>query len=120
MKIGNLIENKSFAGYMLCNEAIFRAAIESDVKIASFYPGTPLSEILNVFSEGVNSLDYKMEISINEKVALETAAGGAMAGLRSITAMKSVLFSSIRVFREDERSLVRIFIIPQGFFLNFF
>ncbi len=90
MKIDDLIENKAFTGYMLCNEAIFRAAIESDVKIASFYPGTPLSEILNVFSEGLNSLDYKMEISINEKVALETAAGGAMAGLRSITAMKSV------------------------------
>ncbi|MFX0139942.1 MAG: thiamine pyrophosphate-dependent enzyme [Candidatus Hodarchaeota archaeon] len=90
MKIGELIENRTFTGYMLCNEAIFRAAIENDVKIASFYPGTPLSEILNVFSEGVNSLDYKMEISINEKVALETATGGAMAGLRAISAMKSV------------------------------
>jgi len=92
MNINQMIENKDFTGYFLCNEAIYRAAVESDVKVASFYPGTPLSEILNVFSQGIatGKLDYRVEISSNEKVALETVAGGAFAGLRSLTAMKSV------------------------------
>jgi indolepyruvate ferredoxin oxidoreductase alpha subunit len=34
--------------------------------------------------------DLKMEVSSNEKVALETVAGASMAGVRSFTSMKSV------------------------------
>jgi indolepyruvate ferredoxin oxidoreductase alpha subunit len=75
---------------MLCNEAIVRAAIESDVKVVSAYPGSPTTEILDTFSEVAPHFDYRMEISANEKVALETCAGASMAGLRTITSMKSV------------------------------
>jgi len=76
--------------FMLCNEAIVRGAIEADVKVVSAYPGSPTTEILDTFSEVLPHFDYRMEIAANEKVALETCAGAAMAGLRSITSMKSV------------------------------
>lgn len=75
---------------MLCNEAIVRGAIEADVKVVSAYPGSPTTEILDTFSEVLPHFDYKMEIAANEKVALETCAGAAMAGQRSISSMKSV------------------------------
>ena len=75
----------------MTNEAIARAAMESDVKVSAFYPGSPTSEILNSMYR-LSGLfpDLKMEVSSNEKVALETVAGASMAGVRSLTAMKSV------------------------------
>ena len=76
--------------FMICNEAIVRGAIEADVKIVSEYPGSPTTEILDTFSDVSTKFDYKMEISANEKVALETCAGASMVGMRSMTAMKSV------------------------------
>ena len=33
--------------FLLANEAIARAALEADVKVAAFYPGSPTSEILD-------------------------------------------------------------------------
>lgn len=76
--------------FMLCNEAIVRGAMESDVKVYAAYPGSPTSEILDAFSAVASHFDCRMEISTNEKVALETCAGASVAGLRSITSMKSV------------------------------
>jgi indolepyruvate ferredoxin oxidoreductase alpha subunit len=76
--------------FMICNEAIVRGALEADVKVVSEYPGSPTTEILDTFSEISPRFDFKMEISVNEKVALETCAGAAMVGVRSMTAMKSV------------------------------
>ena len=76
--------------FMMSNEAIVRGALEADVKVVSAYPGSPTSEILDTFSEISRNFDLRMEISANEKVALETCAGASMAGLRSITSMKSV------------------------------
>ncbi len=76
---------------LLANEAVVRGALEADVKIVAFYPGSPTSEILDTFSEVLDHFgDYKMHISANEKVALETVAGASMAGQRSFTSMKSV------------------------------
>lgn len=76
--------------FMICNEAIVRGGLESDVKVVSEYPGSPTTEILDTFSEISPKFDFRMEISANEKVALETCAGASMVGLRSMTAMKSV------------------------------
>jgi len=57
---------------MLANEAVVRGALEANVKIVAFYPGSPTSEILDTFSEVLDHFgDYKMHISANEKVALE-------------------------------------------------
>lgn len=69
------------------NEAIARGAYEYGVKVATGYPGTPSSEILE------NITQYKeiyAEWSTNEKVATEAAIGAAYAGRRSITTMKQV------------------------------
>jgi len=69
------------------NEAIARGAWEAGVLFASAYPGTPSTEILK------NLTSYKeifSEWAPNEKVALEAAAGAAMAGVRSIASMKHV------------------------------
>lgn len=81
-------ENKSV--FMLGNEAIVRGALEADVKVVAFYPGAPVSEVLDTFSSMLGNFDYQMQITTNEKVALEVCAGAAFAGIRSLTAMKSV------------------------------
>jgi indolepyruvate ferredoxin oxidoreductase alpha subunit len=86
----DVVEDGPGKAFMLCNEAIVRGALEADVKVVSAYPGSPTTEILDTFSEISPQFDFKMEISANEKVALETCAGAAMAGLRSISSMKSV------------------------------
>ena len=69
------------------NEAIARGAYESGVQVASAYPGTPSTEILE------NMVRYKeisSEWAPNEKVALDVAIGGAYAGARSMAVMKHV------------------------------
>lgn len=69
------------------NEAIARAAYEAGVKVATAYPGTPSTEILENISK------YKSiycQWSVNEKVALEVASGASIAGARTLVAMKHV------------------------------
>ncbi len=91
MTVEDVKRTDSGRALMLSNEAVVRGALESDVKVVAFYPGSPTSEILDTFGEVLEHFgDYKMEISANEKVALETVAGASMAGLRSFTSMKSV------------------------------
>ncbi|MBN2362575.1 indolepyruvate ferredoxin oxidoreductase subunit alpha [candidate division WOR-3 bacterium] len=69
------------------NEAVARGAYEADVKVAAAYPGTPSTEIMeNIAQYG----DIYKEWSVNEKVALEVAAGASMAGARALCAMKHV------------------------------
>jgi indolepyruvate ferredoxin oxidoreductase alpha subunit len=60
---------------MLCNETIVRGAIEADVKVVAFYPGAPTSKVLDTFSEALGNFDYQVDITANEKVALEVCAG---------------------------------------------
>lgn len=91
MSFQDLIDPKPKKVFLLANEAIARAALESDVKVAAFYPGSPTSEILDtMYLLSGKYDDIKMEVSINEKVALETVAGASMGGFRSLTSMKSV------------------------------
>jgi indolepyruvate ferredoxin oxidoreductase alpha subunit len=69
------------------NEAIARGAYEAGVVVATAYPGTPSTEIIeNVAQyEGIYA-----EWSPNEKVALEVATGAAIGGCRALAAMKHV------------------------------
>ena len=90
MAFKDVIDTTPKKAYMLTNEAIVRSALEADVKVVSFYPGAPQTEILDTFDKAFTFFDYRMEVSVNEKVALETAAGAAMVGMRSMTSMKSV------------------------------
>ena len=69
------------------NEAVALAAYQASVKVASAYPGTPSTEILQNFAqyEGVYA-----EWAPNEKVALEVAIGSAMTGVRTMFTTKHV------------------------------
>lgn len=69
------------------NEAIARGAYEAGVKVATAYPGTPSTEILEFLSryEGIYT-----EWSPNEKVAVEVALGASFAGVRAMASMKHV------------------------------
>ncbi|HVP19381.1 MAG TPA: thiamine pyrophosphate-dependent enzyme, partial [Spirochaetia bacterium] len=70
------------------NEAIARGAWEAGVTVATGYPGTPSTEILESASRYKD--DIWCEWSPNEKVALEVAAGASLAGARAIVTMKHV------------------------------
>jgi len=69
------------------NEAIARGAFEAGVKVASAYPGTPSTEILENI---VNYKEIDSSWAPNEKVALEVAIGASFGGGRSIACMKHV------------------------------
>ncbi|MFW9951481.1 MAG: thiamine pyrophosphate-dependent enzyme [Candidatus Thorarchaeota archaeon] len=88
--IADVISEGKERAFLFCNEAIVRGALESDVKVVAFYPGSPVSEILDTFFQISDKFGIKMEIATNEKVALEIVAGASMGGQRSLTAMKSV------------------------------
>jgi indolepyruvate ferredoxin oxidoreductase, alpha subunit len=68
------------------NEAIARAALDAGVALGVGYPGTPSTEILEVFSAWGGSAQW----SPNEKVAMEVALGAAYAGARALATMKHV------------------------------
>ncbi|WP_419659470.1 IorA5: indolepyruvate ferredoxin oxidoreductase, subunit alpha [Desulfosarcina variabilis str. Montpellier] len=69
------------------NEAVALGAFQAGVKVASAYPGTPSTEILQNFAtyDGVYA-----EWAPNEKVALEVAIGSAMTGVRTLFTTKHV------------------------------
>lgn len=69
------------------NEAIARGAYEAGVMVASAYPGTPSTEILENI---VNYRNIDSSWAPNEKVALEVAIGASFGGGRSIACMKHV------------------------------
>ncbi len=69
------------------NEALALGAYEAGVKVASGYPGTPSTDILE------NLVKYDnvyAEWAPNEKVGLEVAIGASFAGVRALATMKHV------------------------------
>lgn len=75
---------------LLGNEAVARGAVEAGVQVATSYPGTPSSEILEAIASVSCSLGVYAEWSTNEKVAFEVAIGAAISGVRAISSMKHV------------------------------
>ena len=73
---------------LMGNEAIARGALEAGVSVASGYPGTPSSEIIENLSQVAKARNLYVEWSANEKVAMEVAAAASFARLRSLCAMK--------------------------------
>ena len=73
--------------WMSGNEAIALGAYEAGVAVASGYPGTPSTEIMENLStyQGVYT-----EWAPNEKVGLEVAIGASYAGARALATMKHV------------------------------
>ena len=69
------------------NEAIAQGAVRAGAGFACGYPGTPSTEIV----EAAARLDGIIaEWCINEKVAVETAVGASLAGVRTVVTMKHV------------------------------
>lgn len=79
------MSNKKF---LSGNEAIAAAAYRAGCHVATAYPGTPSTEILENVAKFKGEIDC--EWSVNEKVAMEVAIGASMAGARALVAMKHV------------------------------
>ncbi len=75
--------NKLLSG----NEALALGAYHAGVNIATAYPGTPSTEILETISQ---FKDVYAEWSTNEKVAMEVALGACYTGVRAMVSLKQV------------------------------
>jgi len=73
---------------LIGNEAIARGALEAGIGFAAAYPGTPSSEILGTLAQAAKEMGIYAEWSVNEKVAMEAAAGASFAGIRALASMK--------------------------------
>lgn len=69
------------------NEAIALGAYHAGVLVATAYPGTPSTEILENLAL---HKDIYAEWSTNEKVAMEVGLGASYAGVRTLVSMKHV------------------------------
>ncbi|MBP1567311.1 MAG: indolepyruvate ferredoxin oxidoreductase subunit alpha [Oscillospiraceae bacterium] len=75
--------------YVMGNSAIALGALAAGVNLVSGYPGTPSSEIIETIQK-FKGKDVYLEWSVNEKAALEVAAGAAYTGARTMVTMKQV------------------------------
>lgn len=75
--------------FLMGNEAIALGAIHAGVQLVSGYPGTPSTEVLETVAKE-NPGHIHVEWSVNEKAALEVAAGASYAGARVMVTMKQV------------------------------
>ena len=71
------------------NAAIALGAVAAGVNVVAGYPGTPSTEVLETVAK-YRPDDVYVEWSVNEKSAMELAAGAAYAGARSLVTMKQV------------------------------
>ena len=75
--------------FLMGNEAIALGALDAGVGFVSGYPGTPSTEVLETVAK-YNDGSVYVEWSVNEKSAMEAAAGAAYAGARAMVTMKQV------------------------------
>ena len=74
--------------YVMGNQAIALGAIAAGVNVACGYPGTPSSEIIETIAKHNPKKAIHVEWSVNEKSAMEVAAGASYAGARCLVTMK--------------------------------
>lgn len=75
--------------YLMGNEAIALGALAAGVSVVAGYPGTPSTEVLETIAKRKGEGVY-VEWSVNEKAAMEVAAGAAYAGARALVTCKQV------------------------------
>lgn len=75
--------------FLMGNAAIARGAIAAGLNLVSGYPGTPSTEVLETSAKCSSGSMY-VEWSVNEKAAMELAAGAAYCGARTMVTMKQV------------------------------
>ena len=83
-RVTDTIERALLSG----DEAIARGAFEAGISVATAYPGTPSTEILEAIGEHYGEIDSQW--SPNEKAAMEVALGASMGGGRALVATKHV------------------------------
>lgn len=71
------------------NEAIALGTLAAGVNVVCGYPGTPSTEVLETVAK-CRAKGVYIEWSVNEKAAMELAAGAAYAGARTLVTMKQV------------------------------
>jgi len=89
-----LQENSGSPVCMLGNHAIVRGALEAGIQFFSCYPGTPSSEVGDLFARIHKKANVLFEYSVNEKIAVEVAYAASLTGARSMCSMKHVGLSS--------------------------
>ncbi|MFB0972692.1 MAG: indolepyruvate ferredoxin oxidoreductase subunit alpha, partial [Neofamilia sp.] len=75
---------------LMGNEAMALGAIDAGVEVVTGYPGTPSSEVLEYVAKENLKKEIYVEWSVNEKVAVEVAAGASFGGKRALVTMKQV------------------------------
>ncbi len=87
----DLINPEPWEGLVLGNEAVARAMLETGTRVITSYPGCPVPEIARALTSVPPARRrFHFEYSVNEKVALEVATGGALNGHRAAVFFKSV------------------------------
>ena len=77
---------------LMGNEAIAYGALTAGVAVASGYPGTPSSEVIDTLLELISSGRVNrpyVEWAVNERVAFEICLGASLTGARSLVTMKA-------------------------------
>ena len=74
--------------YVMGNAAIALGAVAAGVNVVCGYPGTPSSEIIETIAKHNSKKSIHVEWSVNEKSAMEVAAGASYAGARCLVTMK--------------------------------
>lgn len=87
---GNLKKLEGRTVLMLGNEAVAWGALEGGVGVATAYPGTPSSEIVESLVDASKELGFWSEWAVNEKVAFEIAYSASISGVNALVAMKHV------------------------------
>ena len=75
--------------FLMGNAAIALGAVASGVNVVAGYPGTPSTEVLETIAKHRPD-DVYVEWSVNEKTAMELAAGASYSGARTLVTMKQV------------------------------
>ena len=75
--------------FLMGNEAIALGALAAGVNLVCGYPGTPSTEVLETVAKK-NTGNVYVEWSVNEKAAMEVAAGAAYSGARVMVTMKQM------------------------------
>lgn len=74
---------------LLGNEAIALGALHAGVTVATGYPGTPSTELIEYLAR-IAGKDVHVGWATNEKVALDEGIGASLAGARALVTMKHV------------------------------
>lgn len=77
------------SGLYIGNQMMAKGAIAAGVRVAAGYPGTPSTEVLETVA-ALNPGGIHVQWSVNEKAAMEVAAGASFSGARALVTMKQV------------------------------